>query len=651
MKLTACVLAHVDAGKTTFSERVLYLTHAIRAIGRVDHQDSFLDTHPLEKQRGITIFSGQAHFQLEDKEVYWLDTPGHVDFSTEMERAVSVIDYAILVVSAVDGVQSHTETVWQLLKRYQVPTFLFLNKCDRDTAQPDAVLLEIQRRLSPDAVDLRAYQASGRMDDALREALAERDEPLLDALFSGDDNEALWTSRLTELIAQRQVFPVMAGSALSGDGVEAFLHLFTRLTATDYHTRLDQPPAGRVYRVRHNAQGARCCFIKLLDGRLRVKDEVLVAGEKVKINELRRYHGEQYQPLQEALAGDLIGIPGLEGATVGSVIGEGVDTLPFCTEPMMAADVLWDTSALPAFQMLQRLRILEDEDPMLGLSQQGDRITVHIMGAIQLDILRQLVRERFGLDISFGPCRVLYRETIAAPSIGIGHYEPLRHYAEVQLRLVPAAPGSGIHFRSLAHVDDLELNWQRLIETHVMEKAHKGVLTGAPLTDVTVELLCGRAHPKHTEGGDFRQATYRAIRNALMYAQSVLLEPICGFELHLPFDSYGTATGALNKMLAQTQPPVFSGDGSFVTLCGEAPYALFAPWQEQYMMLTHGRGTLRVWTSHYAPCHNAQEVIDAACYQPLADDTPDSVFCSHGAGFTVAWNRVRDFAHCPLTEI
>ncbi len=650
MKLTACVLAHVDAGKTTFSERVLYLTHAIRAIGRVDHQNSFLDTHPLEKQRGITIFSGQAHFQLEDKEVYWLDTPGHVDLSTEMERAVSVIDYAILVVSAVDGVQSHTETVWQLLKRYQVPTFLFLNKCDRDTAHPDAVLAEIQRRLSPDAIDLRTYQASGHMDEPLREALAERDEPLLDALFSGDDNAALWTSRLTALIAQRQVFPVMSGSALSGEGVEAFLHLFACLTATDYHMRLDQPPAGRVYRVRHNAQGARCCFIKLLCGRLRVKDEVPVAGEKVKINELRRYHGEQYQPLQEAQAGDLIGIPGLEGAVVGSVIGEGLDTLPFCTEPMMAADVLWDTSALPAFQMLQRLRILEDEDPMLGLSQQGDRITVHIMGAIQLDILRQLVQERFGLDIAFGPCRVLYRETIAAPSIGIGHYEPLRHYAEVQLRLVPAAPGSGIHFRSLAHVDDLELNWQRLIETHVLEKTHKGVLTGAPLTDVTVELLCGRAHPKHTEGGDFRQATYRAIRNALMYAQSVLLEPICGFELHLPFDSYGTATGALNKMLAQTQPPVFSDDGSTVTLCGEAPYALFAPWQEQYMMLTHGRGTLRVWTSRYAPCHNAQEIIDAACYQPLADDTPDSVFCSHGAGFTVAWNRVRDFAHCPIVE-
>lgn len=647
MKLTVSVLAHVDAGKTTFSERVLYLAHAIRSLGRVDHQNSFLDAHPLEKQRGITIFSGQAHVLYGDKEIYWLDTPGHVDFSAEMERAVSVIDYAILVISAADGVQSHTETVWRLLERYRVPTFLFINKCDREGANADLVLKEIRRVLTPDAIDLRAWQTAREMDEPLKEAVAERDEALLDALFATGFDEAFWIEGLQRMIAMRRCFPVLCGSALTGAGVEEFLRLFTLLTVSGYDARQNEPPAGYVYRIRHDAQGARLCFIKLMRGRLRVKDELPTSLGLMKINELRRYHGDKYQTLGEASAGDLIGVPGLDGVTAGSVVGEGLTPLPFQTEPMMAADVLWDASALPAPSMLQKLRVLEDEDPTLGVEHQGDRLTLHIMGTIQLDILKQLMWERFGCAISFGPCRVLYRETVTAPSVGIGHYEPLRHYAEVHLRLLPAPAGSGVRFHSLAHVDDLSLNWQRLIETHVLEKAHKGVLTGAPLTDVTVELLCGRAHPKHTEGGDFRQATYRAVRNALMNAQSVLLEPVCAFELRFPGSAYGAITGALSKMQAGVQPPEFSADQQSVTVCGEAPYALFAVWQEQYMMLTHGRGTLRVWMARYTPCRDAQSVIAAAAYRPLADDTPDSVFCAHGAGFTVAWDKVKDFAHCP----
>lgn len=645
MRKTIGILAHVDAGKTTFSEQVLYHVHAIRSLGRVDHQNAFLDAHPLEKQRGITIFSGQACFQLGNDTIYWLDTPGHVDFSTEMERAMSIMDYAILVVSCAEGVQSHTETLWQLLKSYSVPVFIFLNKIDRTGADPNAVLAQMRKRLSPDIADMRTYQFTGEMDEALQETIAAQDEALLEALFTTGYEPDRWKAALVEQIRQRKCFPMMAGCALDGTGIAEFLARFSALTVTHYNAAA--PLTAQCCRVRHDAQGARLCFFKLLSGSLRVKEELPLPQGAAKVNELRIYHGEKFRTVEAAQAGDIVGIPGLEGVKPGDRIGmEGKNT--FRTQPMMAADVLWDEKLTPAFRMVQALRTLEDEDPSLAVEEAAGHVSVHVMGKIQLEVLRQLMQERYGYAISFGPFRVLYKETIAAPAIGWGHYEPLRHYAEVMLRLVPTQPGSGVTFRSLCHVDDLSLNWQRLIATHVAEKQHKGVLTGAPLTDVRVELLAGWAHQKHTEGGDFRQAVYRGIRNALMHADSVLLEPICGFSVTAPSEQYGTLAAALTRMQAQLDPPEYDGDT--VTLRGEAAFAPFAAWQEDFMALTRGRGSLQVWTSRYAPCQNQQALVEAAAYNPCADDTPDSVFCSHGAGFTVPWNQVPSYAHTHYEE-
>jgi len=642
MRKTIGILAHVDAGKTTFSERVLYLTQAIRHLGRVDHQDAFLDSHSLEKQRGITIFSGLASFQLDGDTYYWLDTPGHVDFSTEMERAVSVMDYAVLIVSCAEGVQSHTETVWQLLREYHVPVMVFLNKLDRTGADPERVIAQMKNRLSVDILDLRHYQTESRFDDAEAEAIAERDETLLERLFETGCDDALWLEALCRQVSMRECFPVMAGAALEGRGIPEFLKLLSRLTRTDYHD--DVPLTARCYQIRHDAQGQRLCFLKLLSGTLRVKDE-LPGGQKV--NELRLYHGERYRPAEIACAGDIVAIPGLEGIRPGDVIGIDEKTT-FRTEPMMAADVLWDGKLVPAFRMMQALRLLEDEDPTLTVTETLGHLSVHVMGRIQLEVLKQLLQDRFGFNVSFGPTHVLYRETIASPAIGVGHYEPLRHYAECHVRLVPTSPGSGVTFRSLCHVDTLSLNWQRLIAGHVSEKQHKGVLTGAPLTDVEVQLLTGRAHLKHTEGGDFRQATYRAIRNALMYADSVLLEPVAGFVLRAPSEQYGTLAGALSRLQADVDVPEYEDDS--VVLRGECPYAIFAPWQEEFLSLTHGRGALRVWMSRYAPCRDQNTIVSQSGYNPLADDSPDSVFCSHGAGFVVPWNEVRSYMHMSHEE-
>lgn len=644
MRKTIGILAHVDAGKTTLSEQALYHARAIRSIGRVDHQDTFLDTHPLERQRGITIFSGQACFDLAGDTIYWLDTPGHVDFSTEMERALSVMDYAVLVVSCAEGVQSHTETVWRLLESYRVPVFIFLNKIDRTGADQEAVIAQMRHRLSSDIIDLRSLQQQGDMDDALQEAIAERDEVLLDRLFTQGYDKAVWMQALLEQIRSRQAFPVMTGAALDGLGVPEFLRLLAQFTPTDYDQHTSEGLSARCYRVRHEQGGGRLCFLKLLSGAIRVKDE-LPGGQKV--NELRLYHGGKYRSTDAAYAGDIVAIPGLEGIKPGDFIGVDEEN-PFRTEPMMAADLIWDSKAVPAFRMMEAMRIIEDEEPSLAVTEKQGGIAVRIMGKIQLEVLRQQISERFGYDVSFGPARVLYKETIAAPSIGIGHYEPLRHYAEVHVRLVPEKEGSGVHFRSVCHVDTLALNWQRLIAGHVSEKKHKGVLTGAPLTDVTVELLTGRAHLKHTEGGDFRQSTYRAIRNALMYAQSVLLEPWCGFSIRAPGDMYGSLVGSLTRIQAETDVPAYDGEDVIIT--GEAPYAAFAPWQEDFMAATRGRGSLRVWMSRYAPCSNQDAIVEASGYNPLADDTPDSVFCSHGAGFTVPWDQVKNYAHMTWEE-
>ncbi len=671
------ILAHVDAGKTTLSEQLLFHAGVLRTPGRVDHRDAFLDAHPLERQRGITIFSDQAVFQRNGHRYFWVDTPGHADFAAEMERALSVLDMAVLVVNGAEGIQSHTETLWGLLAAYGVPTVLFINKTDRPACNAPAVLAQLKQRLSGDITDMGGW-GGGAMPGGVIEAVAERDEALLDRWMADDHDPGAWLEGLRGQFFRRQLFPVYSGSALNDVGVETLLDALCLLCnggnlppqsgkngmATDRRRYMPQPALPRsggnlppqdapfsalVYKVRHDAQGGRVCFFKVRSGSLRPREEFPVPGGTARVNELRLYSGTKYTLIPEAGAGMLCAAPGLPEARPGDVIGFGGGRNRFHTEPMLAATVLFDKS-VPANSVLSALLTLEDEDPALSVSvnEATGGIDLRVMGRIQLEVIRQLMQDRFATAVDFGPMRVLYMETVAAPAVGVGHYEPLRHYAEVQLRLVPGPRGSGVRFESLCHVDELALNWQRLIETHVYEKAHKGVLTGAPLTDVVVQLLHGRAHLKHTEGGDFRQSTYRAIRNALMYAQSVLLEPICRFTLRAPADSYGKVMGDLARMHAETDAP--QAEGERFTITGEATVAEFSLYNDAFLAATHGRGQLQYRLDHYAPCRDAGTVIEAAHYNPLADDTPDSVFCSHGAGYTVPWNEVKAHAHCPVEE-
>ncbi len=716
------ILAHVDAGKTTLSEQLLCHAGVLRAPGRVDHGDTLLDAHPLERRRGITIFSDQAVFERGGTRFFWVDTPGHADFSAEMERALSILDMAVLVVNGAEGIQSHTETLWGLLEAYRVPTLLFINKTDRPACDADAVLLQLKKRLSADIVDATGWDG-GELPAGLIEAACERDEALLERFIAGEYDRGSWLDALRAQVERRAIFPAWRGSALNDVGVAALLDAMTALaggersfaslrmtpdtaschsersvTAGDAQSKnlspagavallrmtpdaaschsersvaaggaqsknlspagavaslgmtpdanADAPFSALVYKVRRDAQGNRLCFFKVLSGGVAAREAVAVPGGSAKLNEFRLYSGAKFTPLPRAEAGMLCAAAGLTDVRPGDYIGAAAGRRnAFHTEPMMAASVLCDA---PASRVLEALRQLEDEDPSLGVAynEAAGSVELRVMGAIQLEVLQQLALDRFGLAIEFGPLRVLYMETVAAPAVGVGHYEPLRHYAEVQLRLVPGPRGSGVRFESLCHVDELALNWQRLIETHVFEKAHKGVLTGAPLTDVVVQLLHGRAHLKHTEGGDFRQSTYRAIRNALMYAKSVLLEPICRFSLRAPQDSYGKVMGDLTRMHAQLDPPQMEGDA--FTLTGEAAFASFAAYNADYLAATHGRGLLSYRLDHYAPCRDAETVIAAAHYNPLADDTPDSVFCAHGAGYTVPWNEVKAHAHCPV---
>ena len=640
MRKTIGILAHVDAGKTTFSEQLLLSMGALRAAGRVDHGDTLLDHHPLERARGITIFCDQAVVQTGGDTLYLLDTPGHPDFVAEAERAMPAMDFAVLLVSAAEGIESHTETLWRLLEARGIPVFLFLNKCDLPSADPDGTLSELQRRFSADVLDLRSFQETGTLTDALREEIALRDEALLERYMAGEVREDEWLPSLTELIRKRLIFPAAAGSALRDEGIGSFIRMLLSLTATAYEKKEAEPLSAVCCRVRR-IEGQRLCFLKLLSGALSLRDTL--PGMEDKVNAIYSVHGEKLRPLPRAAAGDLVALPGLPGIRPGSSLGSAAP-IP-AGEPMMVCDVLWDSGETPAFRMLERLRELEDEDPALHVSAEGERLSLRVSGKLQTEVLASLAAERWGQRIAFGPARVLYRETVAAPAIGIGHYEPLRHYAEVHLRLLPGEPGSGIRFESLCSVNDLALNWQRLIETHVFEREHKGVLTGAPLTDVRVQLLCGRAHLKHTEGGDFRQAVGRAIRNALMQAQNVLLEPICRFRLRVPAEMLGRVSSSLAQLRADCGAPAL--EGAEAVLSGEVPFARFIPWQEDFPALTKGRGVLSVALSRYAPCSAEEQrrITEAVGYNPLADDTPDSVFCAHGAGYTVAWDKVKDFAH------
>ena len=632
------ILAHVDSGKTTLSEAMLYRAGVTRRLGRVDHKDAFLDTDALEKARGITIFSKQALLTAGDTDITLLDTPGHVDFSTETERTLQVLDYAVLVVSGTDGVQSHTETLWRLLRRYHVPTFVFVNKMDLPGMERQELLAQLNRRLGEGFVDFGATQADRD------EALALCDENLMDRML---DAGQLQDADLIPAIARRHVFPCWFGAALKLEGVDALLD------GLDRYTR--PAPAleafgAKVFKVSQDEQGARLTWLRVTGGELKVKAQLTgeADGEPwaEKANQLRLYSGAKYTLAEAIGPGQVCAVTGLTKARPGEGLGAERDSDLPVLEPVLSYQVLLPEGA-DVHAALGKLHRLEEEEPQLHVvwNETLGEIHVQLMGEIQLEVLRSLLAERFGLEVEFGPGGILYKETITEPMEGVGHYEPLRHYAEVHLKLEPLPRGSGMQFAADCREEVLDKNWQRLVLTHLEEKQHLGVLTGSPLTDVKITLIAGRAHLKHTEGGDFRQATYRAVRQGLMLAKSQLLEPWYAFRLEVPAENIGRAMSDIQRMEGTFDPPE-SGEETAV-LTGFAPVSTMRSYPMEVVSYTRGRGHLSLTLDGYRPCHNAQEVIAAIGYEPEHDlDNPaDSVFCAHGAGFVVPWDQVRSHMH------
>ena len=632
------ILAHVDSGKTTLSEAMLYRAGVTRRLGRVDHKDAFLDTDALEKARGITIFSKQALLTAGDTDITLLDTPGHVDFSTETERTLQVLDYAVLVVSGTDGVQSHTETLWRLLRRYHVPTFVFVNKMDLPGMERQELLAQLNRRLGEGFVDFGAEQADRD------EALALCDENLMDRML---DAGQLQDADLIPAIARRHAFPCWFGAALKLEGVDALLD------GLDRYTR--PAPAleafgAKVFKVSQDEQGARLTWLRVTGGELKVKAQLTgeADGEPwaEKANQLRLYSGAKYTLTEAIGPGQVCAVTGLTKARPGEGLGAERDSDLPVLEPVLSYQVLLPEGA-DMHAALGKLHRLEEEEPQLHVvwNETLGEIRVQLMGEIQLEVLRSLLAERFGLEVEFGPGGILYKETITEPMEGVGHYEPLRHYAEVHLKLEPLPRGSGMQFAADCREEVLDKNWQRLVLTHLEEKQHLGVLTGSPLTDVKITLIAGRAHLKHTEGGDFRQATYRAVRQGLMLAKSQLLEPWYAFRLEVPAENIGRAMSDIQRMEGTFDPPESGGETAVLT--GFAPVSTMRSYPMEVVSYTRGRGHLSLTLDGYRPCHNAQEVIAAIGYEPEHDlDNPaDSVFCAHGAGFVVPWDQVRSHMH------
>ena len=643
-QLVIGILAHVDSGKTTLSEALLYGTGTIRKLGRVDHKDAFLDTDALEKARGITIFSKQALFTAGNTDFTLLDTPGHVDFSTETERTLQVLDYAVLVISGTDGVQSHTETLWRLLRRYRIPTFVFVNKMDLPGPGREALLTQLNRRLGDGFVDFGAEQADRD------EALALCDERLMETML---DRGSLTDTDLIPAIARRHVFPCWFGSALKLQGVDALVE------GLDRYTR--PAPAleafgAKVFKVSQDEQGNRLTWLRVTGGALKVKAQLTgeVDGEPwaEKANQLRLYSGAKFTLAECIGPGQVCAVTGLTKARPGEGLGAERDSDLPVLEPVLSYQVLLPEGA-DVHAALGKLHRLEEEEPQLHVvwNETLGEIHVQLMGEIQLEVLKSLLAERYGLEVSFGPGGILYKETITEAMEGVGHYEPLRHYAEVHLKLEPLPRGSGMQFAADCREEVLDKNWQRLVLTHLEEKQHLGVLIGAPLTDVKITLIAGRAHLKHTEGGDFRQATYRAVRQGLMMADQIhktqLLEPWYAFRLELPSDNVGRAMNDIQNMGGSFDPPETGADGDTTLLTGTAPASTMRSYPMEVVGYTRGRGHLTLTLDGYRPCHNAAEVIEAAGYEPEHDlDNPaDSVFCAHGAGFVVPWEQVRSHMH------
>lgn len=631
-KLVIGILAHVDAGKTTLAEGILYLGGSIRKLGRVDHKDAFLDTYELERSRGITIFSKQALVTLGEKEMTLLDTPGHVDFSAEMERTLQVLDYAVLVISGADGVQGHVETLWRLLTRYQVPTFLFINKMDQEGTDREKLLQEVKQRLDESCVDF----TQGQDREVFLENVAVCKEALMEAYL---ENGELEDSEVAQAIAERAIFPCFFGSALKMQGVEAFLDGIQKYTVP---LKAQKAFGARVFKISRDPQGNRLTHVKITGGSLKVKSLL----EEEKVDQIRLYSGTGYTLCEEAVQGTVCALTGLEHTFCGQGLGsETAGALPLL-EPVLTYQVELPQGC-DVHTMLRQLKQLEEEEPELHIvwKEALGEIHVQVMGEVQVEILRSLIRERFGVDVVFGSGSIVYKETIASSVIGIGHFEPLRHYAEVHLLMEPAEPGSGLQFASCVSEDVLDRNWQRLIMTHLEECQHPGVLTGSEITDMRITVVNGRAHLKHTEGGDFRQATYRAVRQGLKKAECVLLEPVYAFTLEIPTEMIGRAMTDIQKMHGSFETPLTEGDLS--VLNGSAPVVTMRGYQRSVTSYSRGRGRLTCTLKGYEPCHNAEEVMEQIGYDSESDlERPTgSVFCAHGAGYLVSWDQVDEYAH------
>lgn len=646
-KLVIGILAHVDAGKTTLSESMLYQSGSIRKLGRVDKGDAFLDTYELERERGITIFSKQAQLSIDDLQITLLDTPGHVDFSAEMERTLQVLDYAILVISGADGVQGHTETLWKLLERYHIPIFLFINKMDQNGTDEAALMNELKKRLDENCVDFSQTDT-----DELNESIAMCSEALLEQYL---ESGAIEDTQIRNLIRKRNLFPCYFGSALKVTGVDEFMRGI--MNYTEVTTESEEAKFGaKVYKISRDDQGNRLTYIKVTSGCLKVKD--LLSGRdrrkekdwEEKINQIRIYSGAKFETVNQAERGMICAVTGLSQTYPGEGLGIERDSDIPILEPVLTYQIQLPEDC-EVHSMLEKLRQLEEEEPLLHIiwNEKLGEIYAQIMGEVQIEVLKSLIWERFHVRIEFGKGNIVYKETIRQPVEGVGHFEPLRHYAEVHLLLEPAEAGTGLHFFSNCSQDTLDLNWQRLILTHLEEKEHCGVLTGSAITDMHITLTTGKAHQKHTEGGDFRQATYRAVRQGLKKAESILLEPYYSYRLEVPADMVGRAMTDIQRMNGSFDTPLQDGESAILT--GSAPVVTMRDYQTEVISYTKGRGRLSCTLEGYKPCHNQEEVVKEVGYDSERDlDNPTgSVFCAHGAGFVVKWDEVENYMHLQST--
>ncbi|MGL4760729.1 MAG: GTP-binding protein [Sarcina sp.] len=649
MKKTIGIFAHVDGGKTTFSESLLYNTNVIKNKGRVDHKDTFLDSHSIEKERGITVFSDIGIFDYKDDKYFLIDTPGHVDFSPEMERSISVLDYGILIISAVERVQGHTLTIWELLKKYNIPTFIFINKIDRTGASLEESLTSLKYEVTKDII----YMDSESLSDEAIESIAEKDDELLELYLEGEFNEVLWSKKLKELIKKREVFLVFKGAALLDEGIKEFFEAFHNLTYTKENEGVFK---GRVFKIRYDEKGNRITFIKALSGELKTKDEIEINVEgniiKEKINELRVYNGTKFKLADSASCGDIFAVVGINSLKAGDSIGFD-EKFNIITEPTLNVKVIYDEKLNPN-EVFKIFRILESEDNSLNVIWNEDikELSISIMGKVQLEVLEEILKERFNLKVEFASPRILYKETIEGKAIGCGHFEPLGHYSEVHLKLEEGERGSGIVFENKCHADDMTTGNQNLIRTHIFEKEHKGILTRSPITDMKITLLTGRAHNKHTSGGDFRESTKRALRQGLEEAKVKLLEPYYSFSITTTTDNLGRVLADVQKLKGTFDAPENLNE-DIIRIKGRGPVKTFMEYPLEFVSFTKGKGNLNLVFDGYDFCHNEEEVIEDIAYDKNADIeyTSTSIFCSKGQAYLVESNNAKAAMHCEVKSI